>query len=174
MTNDEIKTLYEGKFSRLVSRGSWEYVTRVNASGVVIVVPMHDDGRVVLVEQFRPSVDANVIELPAGLSGDTDADELLLEAAKRELEEETGYTAAKWIEMDSASASAGITNEVVTFFLATGLEKVGDGGGVDGENIKVHEIDLEGLPLWVASMKKQGFETSATLFAGLYLASIQK
>jgi len=170
----EIKSLYEGKFLRMVARGTWEYVTRANATGVVIIVAMHEDGRVVLVEQFRPAVDSNVIELPAGLAGDLDENEPLVEAAKRELEEETGYTAKKWTEVDSASVSAGLTDEYVTFFLAAGLEKVGDGGGVDGENITVHEIGMDELPCWITSKKEKGFETSATLFAGLFLASIRK
>jgi ADP-ribose pyrophosphatase len=173
MTND-IKTLHEGKFLRLVARGTWEYVTRANATGVVIIVPMHDDGRVVLVEQFRPAVNRNVIELPAGLAGDLDENEPLVEAAKRELKEETGYTADTWTEMVSTYPSVGLTDEYVTFFLAKGLTKKGEGGGVDGEDITVHEVALDSLHDWLAEKKLDGRSTSAKIFAGLYLASLQK
>jgi len=66
-------TLYEGKFLSLVSNGRWEFTTRVGTAGVVAIVAVTDDDRVVLVEQFRPPVGKFVVEIPAGLVGDTAA-----------------------------------------------------------------------------------------------------
>src|SRR5436190_21784999 len=91
---DEV--LYEGKFRRYVRRGGWEYVARRNVTGIVGIIAVTDDGKLVLVEQFRPPVGKNVIEIPAGLAGDVAGSEheALAEAARRELLEETGYEAS--------------------------------------------------------------------------------
>src|SRR5699024_2459270 len=89
--------LYAGDFLRVKRRGHWEYVERVNARAVVVIVAVTDAGELVLVEQPRVPVAANCIELPAGLVGDIAGaeDESLATAAARELEEETGYRAAQ-------------------------------------------------------------------------------
>ena len=63
----EATTIAETKHLRLVERDGWSYVERVNASGVVCIVACTDEGKIVLVEQYRPPVGRNVIELPAGL-----------------------------------------------------------------------------------------------------------
>ena len=76
--------------------------------------------------------------------------------------------------MESTYPSVGLTDECVTFFLARGLTKTGQGGGVDGEDITVHEIALDSLHDWLAEKKQNGLSTSIKIFAGLYLASIQK
>ena len=88
-------TIAEGKRVRLVRRGDWEYVTRKKSSGIVAIVAVTDDRKLVLVEQFRPPVAKSVIELPAGLAGDAAGHEQedLTDAARRELLEETGYEA---------------------------------------------------------------------------------
>lgn len=165
------ETVYEGRFLRVAKRGTWEYATRTKATGVVAVVAAHDDGRVVLVEQHRPPVDASVIELPAGLAGDTDDTESLLSAAKRELEEETGYTARTWERMPTALSSPGLTDEAITFFLARGLARTGQGGGVGSESIRTHEVPLEEVSVWLEAAAREGRQTDMKLLAGLYTAS---
>ena len=87
--------LYKGKFLDLIREDNWEYVKRSNCSGIVVIVPVTKDGRVVFVEQFRRPVEAQVIEWPAGLVNDkTPHDPETMEAAaRRELLEETGYKA---------------------------------------------------------------------------------
>src|SRR5215217_1288754 len=89
-------TIAEGKRVRLVRRGDWEFVTRKKSSGIVAIVAVTDDYKLVLVEQYRPPVAKSVIELPAGLAGDEAGHEQedLLTAARRELLEETGYEAS--------------------------------------------------------------------------------
>ena len=144
--------LYQSKHLAVHQRGRWQYVTRPNATGVIAIVAQHDDGRIVLIEQHRPPVNAQVIELPAGLVGDDgDPDEPLVRAAQRELEEETGYTARDWRQLTTASSSAGLTDEAVTFFLATGLTKTGPGGGIT--------IDASGITLQASQIKLVGAVT---------------
>src|SRR5688572_18561755 len=89
------RVLAQGKYLSLIDENGWEYVRRDGATGVVLIVAITDDRRLVLVEQFRTSVHRRVMELPAGLVGDgaDDAEESLVVAARRELLEETGFEA---------------------------------------------------------------------------------
>ena len=61
-----IETIGQGKFLRLVRVNGWEYAERTRASGIVVIVPFTEDGQLVFVEQFRPPVNSNCIEFPAG------------------------------------------------------------------------------------------------------------
>ena len=124
MDNDTPHTLHAGRYLHLAERNGWEYATRPNATGVVAIVAVTDGGELVLVRQHRPVVGRDVLELPAGLVGDDgDSEESRLTAAKRELEEETGFAASTWRRMLTAYPSAGLTDEAVTFFHATGLTR---------------------------------------------------
>ncbi|MCB1236424.1 MAG: NUDIX hydrolase [Verrucomicrobiae bacterium] len=165
-------TLHQGKHLHLHSRKGWEFVVRPNAKGVVAVLAVTDDRFVVLTEQFRPPVGRKVIELPAGLAGDlpTQEDEPLVTAAKRELLEETGYEAKNWTRLTEGPSSAGLTSEVITFFHATGLTRIGDGGGVRGEDIKVHFIPIADVKNWCEKRERDGVLTDFKIYAALYLA----
>lgn len=163
--------LAEGRFLRLVERDGWEYVERVNVRDVAVLVPTTDDGRMVLVEQFRIPVRARMVELPAGLVGDEadHRDESLLDAANRELEEETGYRASALRLLARSPSSGGMTSEVISFIHATGLTRVGPGGGVDGEDIAVHVVPIEGVARWLRGREEQGCLIDPKIFAGLHL-----
>ncbi|HVV52524.1 MAG TPA: NUDIX hydrolase, partial [Polyangia bacterium] len=87
------RVLARGRYLTFVDDGGWEYVVRANVTGVVVIVAVTDDQKLLLVEQWRPAVHNRVIELPAGLVGDVDPDETLATAAGRELVEETGFSA---------------------------------------------------------------------------------
>lgn len=143
---DQAEILYQGEHLRLMrANGKWEFVERVLASDVVVVVAVTPDGCLVLVEQVRKSLGIPVIELPAGLVGDSDKHESLAETAIRELEEETGYTATATTKLTVGPPSAGLSSEVVTFFRATGLsksDKPGAGLGDGDEDITLHEVPL--------------------------------
>ena len=91
--SEPLQTRYEGRFLRMVARGHWEFVERANSTGVVAVLAVTPDDKILLVEQFRPPVEASVIEIPAGLAGDIagEEDEDFSRAAVRELAEESGY-----------------------------------------------------------------------------------
>ncbi|MDP6719710.1 MAG: NUDIX hydrolase [Pirellulaceae bacterium] len=163
--------LAETDHLRFVNRSGWSYVQRTTASGVVCIVARTRDDRVVLIEQYRPPVDRHVIELPAGLSGDLvdQADEPLDVAAKRELLEETGYRAERLRQRAVVASSAGLTDEVVTMFVADGLKKVAPGGGDDSENISVHEVALHEVEDWLNRAQASGKLVDARVFVGLYL-----
>ena len=131
-------------------RDQWEYAFRTNASGVVVLVPVTDAGELVLVEQYRIPVKSRVIELPAGLAGDTgDRDENLKTAAQRELLEETGYRAGNLEELLTCPSTPGMSDEIVTIYYASGLERVDSGGGNDDENITVHHVPLDSATRWL-------------------------
>lgn len=171
-TNMTTQTLYRGKHLEFKSINGWEYVERTKVSGIVAILAITDDQKLLMVEQLRPPVGKNVIEIPAGLAGDIPGSELeaLAEAAKRELLEETGYEAAKMEYLTEGPVSAGLSTEILTFFKATGLRKVEKGGGDGTENIQVHEILLGDLQKWLAEKQKSGVLIDCKIFAGLWLA----
>ena len=90
--------LASGRHLDLVSLRGWEFVRRRRGDGVVAIIAVTEDDRLVLVEQHRPAVGGPVIELPAGLVADEaeSRSETAEFAARREFEEETGYTARTW------------------------------------------------------------------------------
>src|SRR5437763_3303193 len=137
--------VYEGKHVRLVRRGTWEYVTRKKTTGIVGIIAVTEEGKLLLVEQPRAPIGVNVVELPAGLAGDVAGQEAeeLANAAHRELLEETGYAAEKMEFLADGTASAGITDEIISLFRATGLRKVGAGEGDGSEQITLHEIEVD-------------------------------
>jgi ADP-ribose pyrophosphatase len=163
--------IQSGKFLKLVKRDGWEYIERVNCTGVVIVVAKTDDDKVILVEQFRRPVQRNTIGFPAGLVGDERGKrgESCASAAKRELLEETGYQARKVTKFFEGPVSAGMCRDMVRIFHATGLKKVAKGGGVDDlEQIKVHEVPFRGIDQWLLRQQKKGILVGPNVFAGLY------
>ncbi|MCP4378824.1 MAG: NUDIX hydrolase [bacterium] len=169
----DLKVAWEGNYIRAVTRGRWEFVERKNTTGVVGIAPVTDDGKLVLVEQCRIPVGGAVIELPAGLVGDIEGqrDETMELAASRELIEETGYRAGKMVRVCSGVASAGISSEELTFFLATELEKVGPGGGDDSEDIIVREVPLEEVPAYLEACGKRGIGIDLKIYAALYFCN---
>ncbi|MEH7275661.1 NUDIX hydrolase [Neobacillus vireti] len=91
----------------------------VNFSNGVCILPITDDGRVICIRQYRHAVKEWQWELPAGAIDHDDKDPL--SAAKRELEEETGFQAANWIDLGSVFPSPGSTSEQIFLFAATNL-----------------------------------------------------
>jgi ADP-ribose pyrophosphatase len=170
MSNTPEVVVAEGKFVRLVRRGKWEYASRTKVTGIVGIVAVTDDGKLILIEQDRPAVGKRCIEIPAGLAGDEDGMETeeLAEAAKRELLEETGYAAAKMEYLAEGPPSAGITDEIITLFRASGLTRQGVAGGVGGEEITLHEVPLAGVPAWLKARAKDGLAVDLKVYAGLY------
>jgi ADP-ribose pyrophosphatase len=161
-----------GKYLRLVKRGHWEFADRHTCKGAVAIVAITDERRLLLVEQFRIPLMKNVLELPAGLVGDVAGEEHeeLATAARRELFEETGYEASEMRWLVSGPSSAGLTSEVVDFFLATGLKRIHSGGGDHQENIVVHEVPLDGIRQWLDRQATAGALIDPKVYSGLYLA----
>jgi ADP-ribose pyrophosphatase len=169
--NKETKILGEGKFLRLVDNVGWEYVERKLGSGVVVIVAVWK-GSLILVEQHRASVGRSVVELPAGLVGDVrgQEQEKLEKAAERELLEETGFQAGRMTYLTEGPPSSGLSGEIVSFFFASDLKKIGDGGGDEHEDIQVHLVPLPELLSWTAQKFKTGALVDPKIFAGVYFA----
>ncbi|MBT8432834.1 MAG: NUDIX hydrolase [Altererythrobacter sp.] len=148
---------WQGKFITAKTRGRWEYVSRSRGIKAAVILAV-EDGHVLLVEQFRVPLGQTCIELPAGLIGDHDEGEKddPLGAAGRELEEETGYRAGKLVDRGSFFSSPGMVSESFTLVQARDLEKVGPGGGVEGENITVHRVALSSLETFIESKRAEG------------------
>ena len=168
--DDTPHTLYEGRWLRLRQIGHWEFAERTHGKGMaVIIIAVTPDDRLLFVEQYRIPLRKRTIEMPAGLVGDQSGDDTLEEAARRELVEETGWDPTEVEVLLTGPTSAGMTNERIAFVRATGLRKVGDGGGVDGEDIVVHEVPRSEAPMWLMRKQAEGFELDLKLWAGLWM-----
>lgn len=165
-----VQTLYAGQWLTLRQRGRWEYVERNHPGGAVIILAVTPEDHVLFVEQYRVSIMQNTIEMPAGLVGDLadQADEDVLLAARRELEEETGYRCERVEFVHQGPSSSGMSTEMITFARAWELTRVGPGGGDDSENIVVHEVPRAEAGRWLFERAAEGYSIDPKLFAGLW------
>ena len=156
------QVMWEGRFITAKTRGRWEYVGRARGIRAAAIIALDDDPdgtrHVILVSQYRVPLGRFSLEIPAGLVGDDDGGEGedALTAAARELEEETGYRAGRLEVLGEFYSSPGMVSECFTLLRATGLERVGDGGGTEGENILVHRVALNDLARFVAEWRRAG------------------
>ncbi len=164
------QTLYEGDWLRLVRIDHWESCERTHGQGMaVIVIAVTPDDEVLFVEQFRVPLGARTIEMPAGLVGDDHAQDTLADAARRELIEETGWSPGRVDVLLVGPTSSGMSNERIAFVRARDLTKVGEGGGVDNENITVHTVPRSDAPRWLMQKHAEGLELDLKLWAGLWM-----
>lgn len=164
------QTLYEGQWLRLVRIGHWESCERTHGQGMaVIVIAVTPADEVLFVEQYRIPLGARTIEMPAGLVGDDHAQDTLMDAARRELIEETGWSPGKVDVLLIGPTSSGMSNERIAFVRALELVRVGDGGGVDGEDIIVHAVPRSEAPAWLMQKYREGYELDLKLWAGLWM-----
>ena len=171
------KTLWEGKFLRSVlvryidgsgvTERDWEAVERVGCDGIVGIVPFTDDGEVVMIRQFRPPLNGHVIELPAGLC---DPGEKQENAARRELIEETGYSAGQLRFLTEGPLSSGLSSELLTVFVATGLTFVGIGKRDETEHIEVLKVHLDQIASEIEARSKAGDYVDLKVFGLIELA----
>lgn len=169
-TSPKEKTLYAGKHIRLVQQGKWEFARRTKLSGIVMIVAVTGEGKLLLIEQFRPPVGKRVIELPAGLAGDVaghEAEELAA-AAQRELLEETGYEARQMKAVAAGPPSAGMSDEVITLFVARGLKKTGEAAGDGSEDITLHEVPVDRVPAFLKRKAREGCLIDLKIYGGLH------
>lgn len=181
MDEDEIRfpeeIMWEGRFITARRRGRWEYVSRSRGIGAAVILAIDEgmDGpHVLLVDQYRVPLGRRCIELPAGLVGDHAAGEDPALAASRELEEETGYRSARMESLGQFFSSPGMVSESFTLFRAHGLEKTGDGGGTENEQIIVHRVPLDNITQWVSEKRNDGYAIDVKmllLLAGGMLAA---
>lgn len=160
---DEV--MWRGKFITARTRGRWEYVSRARGIRAAVILAVDAEDHVILVDQYRVPLGKRCIELPAGLVGDHEdvADEAASVAAARELEEETGYHAGRMEDLGEFYSSPGMVSESFTLFRAHDLTKVGEGGGVDSENIVVHRVPLADIAHHIAQWRQAGYAIDVKL-----------
>lgn len=147
--------VWEGKYIKVTRQGTWEYVSRTRGVTAAVILAV-DEGHVILVEQYRVPLGAQSLELPAGLVGDEEEGEEVATAAIRELEEETGYRATRMVGLGRFHASPGMSSEGFFLLRAEEIAKVGEGGGVEKEDIRVHRVKLQDVPDFVERKRKEG------------------
>jgi len=130
--------------------------------GAVTIIALHDDGRMVLERQFRYPVGQVFLELPAGK---IDPGEDILECAKRELREETGFTAREWQHLGVLHLCIGYSDERIEVFLARGL--TAGGRALDeGEFLEVLAMSPEEIEQAI----RDGRLTDGKTLSALHLA----
>jgi ADP-ribose pyrophosphatase len=117
--------------------------------GSVVVLPVFDDGRILMIRQFRYAAKQSLWELVAG---HREPNETFLESAPRELEEETGYTAKKFTKLLEFYPSPGLLSEKMVVYLAEGLTK-GKSRQEEDEKISSRALTLAELEGWIKTGK---------------------
>ena len=102
----------------------------------VNITAIDREGRFVMIDQYRHGLGETSYEIPAGVVEPSDAS--LLDAARRELREETGYGGGEWRLLTSISANPATQNNLTHCFLATGVERLGEQQLDATEDIRVH------------------------------------
>jgi 8-oxo-dGTP pyrophosphatase MutT (NUDIX family) len=170
------KVVWKGKFMSAVeityrdARGAvrtWEALERVGIGGIVVMVAVTPAGNVLLEKQFRPPLGREVIELPAGL---VEPEESMETAAKRELIEETGWSARSLEFIAEGPISTGASTELLRAYLCTGLEFVGKNGGDDNEIIEVVETPLQNVQDYLSQAQSRGTLVDLKVFGLVELA----
>ena len=167
------EVLFEGRHLLFLRRDGWEYVEHRTAPEAVMVVAITPSRELVLVEERRPALDGPVISLPSGLVGDEGPEEAV-EAARRELREETGYGASAFRGLGRGPGSAGQSSEMITFFAAEGAARAGDQAPHDLGRIRVHVVPIARLPAWARAREAEGVRVDPKIWAGLYLAELKE
>ncbi len=164
--------LYAGRFLHFYRHSTgWEYVCRPTAVEGVTIVAATPQRKLLLVEQYRVPLGQLCIELPAGLVGDSvDGGDSPLAAARRELEEETGYTCEELEIIGAGTWLPGVTDERNTLCWAKDLHGPADPTGADevhaltgergiadeGESLRVYAVPLATAESWLAAQIAAG------------------
>ena len=135
----------------------------VRHPGASAIVPVDAEGNVALVRQYRAPIAQVLLEIPAGKLDYKGEDRL--EAARRELQEETGLTAENWVHLTDIVTAPGFCDEVISIYLATGLSE-GEDRPDDDEFLNVVRMPMDTL----MEMAARGEITDAKTLAGLLLA----
>ena len=151
----ESKTLHQGSFLTLkcdtVELPDGKHATReyVQHPGAVMVIPLFDDGRVLLESQFRYPIGKVMFEYPAGK---LDPNEGALACAKRVLAEETGYTAREYVYLTRIHPIISYSTEFIDVYLARGLT-AGERKLDDGEFLELFTAKLTDVSEWIRTGK---------------------
>ena len=133
--------------------------TIVEHPGAVAIVPVHADGDVVLLKQFRPSIDEELYEIPAGTMEEGEAP---LATAKREIIEETGFKAKQWTKIAEFYTAPGFCTEFMHVYVARGLSPATADGDAD-EILKPVRMTIDAALKLIKSKKIRDAKTIAGL-----------
>ncbi|KGR79615.1 NUDIX domain-containing protein [Ureibacillus manganicus] len=136
----------------------------VNHPGAVAIIPITDDGKVILVEQYRKALERSIIEIPAGKLELGEAPE---HTAIRELEEETGFGCHELTYIQTFATSPGFADEVIHLYVAKQLYKIENKAELDeDEFVSLIEVTLEEAEQMVVEQK---IYDAKTAFAVLWI-----
>ena len=144
----------------------------VEHPGGVVVIAMTDDNKIILIKQWRHPIGQELIELPAGKIEKGERGEDPFESAKRELREETGYSALHWEDMGYIFTTPGFCDEKLYFYRATGLI-LGQTDFDEGEVIHTFMVDFDEAVEMVKTGKIQDAKTIAGIFFALKVSNEQ-
>ncbi len=157
---------YQGKFLKLkkdivkLPDGGETFREYLIHPGAIAIVPILDDGRIILERQFRYPVDAAMLEIPAGKL-EVGEDPLL--CAQRELLEETGYTAKTWEFLGRIHPVISYSTEFIDIYLAKGLT-AGERSLDEGEFLDVFAATLDEMHQWIAEGKITDVKTIISVY----------
>ncbi|OEF27562.1 NUDIX hydrolase [Vibrio rumoiensis] len=120
--------------------------TTIVHPGAAVILPITKNGQIILLKQFRPSLNKWILELPAGT---IENDEAPIECAQRELTEETGYLSASLHPLGQCTPLAGFCDEIQHLFVASDLTRTESLNLDDDEVIEVIEVDLHTIEQWI-------------------------
>lgn len=136
----------------------------VNHPGAVAIIAITDEGKLVLVEQYRKALERSIIEIPAGK---IDPGEQPEKTARRELEEETGYGCHELTYIQTFATSPGFADEIIHLYVAKGLYKVEEKAALDeDEFVSLMEVNVEEADMMV---KDKRIYDAKTAFAVLWM-----
>ena len=134
--------------------------TSISHPGAAVILPITEEGEIVLIKQFRPSLKKWFLELPAGT---LEPNESVLSCAKRELQEETGYCADTMISMGQVTPLAGFCDEIQHLFIAKDLTSTQCLTCDDDEVIEVVLMDINTIEQKIVSGEVSDAKTIACL-----------
>ncbi len=159
------REIFQGRVIRLVDRdlvlpnGRRTTFSIVEHPGAVAIVPVHANGDVVLLKQFRPSIGEEIYEIPAGT---IEKGEAPLATAKREIIEETGFKAKQWTKIAEFYTAPGFCTELMHVYVARGLSAASADGDAD-EVLRPVRMSLDAALKLIRSQKIRDAKSIAGL-----------
>ena len=139
----------------------WDFVS--HRMGAACVLAVRNDGKIIMVRQYRNALERFTLEVPAGKRDSVDEDTSI--CAKRELEEETGYKAGQLKKLLSLKSTVAFCDEMIDVYLATDLEETGSQHLDESEDIEIEYYDLKDLLDMCYSGTIQDAKTVAAIMA---------
>jgi ADP-ribose pyrophosphatase len=159
------REIFQGRIIRLVDRdlvlpnGRRTTFSIVEHPGAVAIVPVHANGDVVLLKQFRPSIGEEIFEIPAGT---IEKGEAPLATAKREIIEETGFKAKQWSKIAEFYTAPGFCTELMHVYVARGLSAAKAEGDLD-EILKPVRVSIDAALKLIRTQKIRDAKSIAGL-----------